>query len=123
MTVVVKIQQLVVPLGHYSERILDEGYDNQKAANGREVPVYTSIRSATLSYAFSTRSDIRLDGFAKRIQDVLNLARLLPDCVERAGLGRVVVDGSSERARGTNAIAAGSPHLRHCVRYDRVGSG
>lgn len=50
MTVVVKIQQLVVPLGYYSERILDEGYDNQKAANGREVPVYTSIRSATLSY-------------------------------------------------------------------------
>lgn len=46
MAVVVKIQQLVVPLGHDSERILDEGYDNQKAANGGEVSVYTTVRSA-----------------------------------------------------------------------------
>lgn len=50
MTVIVEIQQLVVPLGYYSERILDEGYDNQEAANGREIAVCTTLQSATLSH-------------------------------------------------------------------------
>ena len=49
MTVVVKIEELVVPLGYYSEGILNKGHHNQKAANGRKVSVYRSTQSATLS--------------------------------------------------------------------------
>lgn len=35
--VVMEVKQLVVPLRYYSQRIFEEGYDDQKAANGWEV--------------------------------------------------------------------------------------
>lgn len=37
VAVIVKIQQLVAPLGDDSERILEEGDDNQKSSNCRHV--------------------------------------------------------------------------------------
>jgi hypothetical protein len=37
VAVIVQIQQLVVPLRYYSDRILDEGYDDQEAADGGQV--------------------------------------------------------------------------------------
>ena len=37
MTVVVKVEQLVAPLCYYSDRILDEGDDNEESSDGREV--------------------------------------------------------------------------------------
>lgn len=39
MTVVMKIQELVVPLCYYSEGVLDKGHDDKEAADGREEPV------------------------------------------------------------------------------------
>lgn len=37
MTVVVKVEQLVAPLSDDTERILEEGDDDQESSNGRKV--------------------------------------------------------------------------------------
>jgi hypothetical protein len=37
--VVAQVQQLVAPLRYYSESVLNEGDDNQKAANGGKIAV------------------------------------------------------------------------------------
>lgn len=37
VAVVVKVQQLVAPLGDDSERILEEGNDDQKSSNSRQI--------------------------------------------------------------------------------------
>lgn len=37
VAVIVKIQQLVAPLSHDSERILEEGNDNQESSNSRHI--------------------------------------------------------------------------------------
>lgn len=34
-----QVEQLVVPLCYYSEGVLDEGHDDEEAADGREVTV------------------------------------------------------------------------------------
>ena len=56
MAIVVKIQKLVVPLGYYSDRILDEGYDNQKAANGRKVSAHHHLVSNNILACGNRRS-------------------------------------------------------------------
>ena len=57
--------------------------------------------------------DVRLDGFADSVQHVLNLARLLPDRVEGAGLCAIVIL-PSEGIAGAEAVALRrSSQLRH----------
>ena len=43
MAVVVEIQQLVAPLRYYSERILDEGNDNEETTDGRKIATHDSV--------------------------------------------------------------------------------
>ena len=61
--------------------------------------------------------DVRLDGFAVRVEQVLNLARLLTDGIERivvlARLRRRAAGG--ERVWLANAVAGVSSHLCHCL--------
>jgi hypothetical protein len=69
MPVVVQIHQLIAPLRQDAQRIFQESDDDQEAADGGQV---------------------RLDGFAERVQPVLDLARLLADGIEGRGVvGRV----------------------------------
>lgn len=56
---------------------------------------------------------IRLDWLAESIQKILDLARLLPDGIERATF-LLVVCGSAAKGVWGDAVATRSSHLRHC---------
>lgn len=64
----------------------------------------------------------RLDGLAQPVQQVLDLARLLPDGVQRALL-RPVLGRPSEGARRGHAVATRASHLRHCSGRTVFGTG
>jgi len=57
-------------------------------------------------------NDVRLDGPADGVKQVLDLAGVLADGVQRALFIPVV--GWRTKGSGANAIAAGSSQLRHC---------
>jgi hypothetical protein len=75
-----QVHQLIGPLRQNAQRILQESDDDQEAADSGQV---------------------RLDGFAERVQPVLDLARLLPDGIE----GRGVVGRVAARRAGTGVEA------------------
>lgn len=125
-----KIQKLIIPLCYYSERILDEGHDDQEAADGgQEAVERASAMSATRGHTRPYAPDeplgwmyARLDGLAQPVQQVLDLARLLPDSVQRALL-RPVLGRPSEGARRGHAVATRASHLRHCSGRTVFGIG
>lgn len=60
------------------------------------------------------RFDVRLEGLAEGVHEVLDLARLRPDGIKGArirGFGLVL---PAKGALGSDAIASLSSHLRHC---------
>lgn len=127
MTVVVEVEELVTPLRRDSDRVLEERRDDQEAADSREVAAagqmsagaFSSVTVRLSSKALQGHGggggwragngmggqrNIRLDGLADAVQEVLNLAGLLPDRVERGGLldGR----GRPELRPGAHAVAS-----------------
>jgi hypothetical protein len=46
VSVIVEICELVVPLCHYAERVFEECYDDEEAADAREVPIECNISHA-----------------------------------------------------------------------------
>lgn len=56
--------------------------------------------------------DVRLNGLANGVEDVLNLARLLPNCVERARI-RGLGPGTTKRVLATELVASSSSDLGH----------
>ena len=50
MSVIVKICELVVPLCHYAERVFEECYDDEEAADSWEVPIEGNISHALAQF-------------------------------------------------------------------------
>lgn len=57
----------------------------------------------------------RLDRVGQRIQEILNLVRLLPELIERTRVvrGAVVPPSITERALVSQVVASCAPYLRH----------
>lgn len=90
MPVIMQIHQLIAPLRENPQRILEEGDDDQEAADGGQV---------------------RLDGLAERVEPVLDLAGLLADGVEgRRVVGRVAArrPGVEARILALQVVAGGA---------------
>lgn len=130
-----------------SDRVLEEGRDDQEAADGGKEAAagqwsagVLSSGEAGVSLREASRSasgdrgrrwrdrdgvklggDIRLDGPADAIQHVLDLARLLPDGIER----RRLLDrgGRPELGAGPKAVAARTPscHVDGMMNWSRKG--
>lgn len=96
VAVIVKIQQLVAPLGDDSERILEEGDDNQKSSNCRHV---------------------WLDGLTGRVQDILDLAGVRPQLIQDAAAVGLVGNSNTSTASRIGAGTANAIARRTTVRH------
>lgn len=106
MSVVLQVGELIAPLGNDAERIFQEGNDDQEPADGREVPVTPEL-SASGNQALLEHS--RLDGLGEGVQPVLNLACLLSNGVQRAGVARGIgALGATERRLVSQVVSRGS---------------
>ena len=95
MPVIMKVYQLIAPLRQNAQRILQESDDDQESADGGQV---------------------RLDGFAERVQPILDLARLLADGIEGRGVvGRV----AARRARAGVEACVLAGEVVPCSTADR----
>jgi hypothetical protein len=62
----------------------------------------------------SSRTDLRFDWFAQRIQHILNLARLLPDCIQRTWIGHGIAPArSTESILAAQIVARGASNVSH----------
>lgn len=95
MPIIMQVHQLIAPLRQNAQRIFQESDDDQEAADGGQV---------------------RLDGFAERVQPILDLARLLADGIEGRGVvGRV----AARRARAGVEACVLAGEVVPCSTADR----
>jgi hypothetical protein len=109
-----QVKQLVAPLCYYPESVFDKSHDDEAAADGGEIAI---TEKAMLTKGYSQSSSqlgqyTRLDGLANRVKKILNLARLLPDRVERTLLC-LVLARPAKGVRLSDAVTALYSHLRH----------
>jgi len=103
MPIIMQINQLIIPLRQNPQRILQKRDHNQEPAD---------------------RGQVGLDGLAEGIQQVLDLARLLADRVERRGVIGGIVARRGPGAKvvlGAEVVAGGAADLRHGVVPVRCG--
>jgi len=100
MPVIMQIYQLIAPLRQNAQCILQESDDDEESADGGQV---------------------RLHGFAERVQPVLNLARLLADGIEgRRVVGRVAARRARTRVEArvlAGEVVPSSSTDRHIGRF------
>lgn len=93
VSVVVEVGELVAPLRDDAQGILEEGDDDEKAANCRNVAAPMLANHAACLPL--TDRDSRLHGMRQSVEPVFDLARLFANGIQRA---RVVGGVCSSRA-------------------------
>ena len=58
------------------------------------------------------KANLRLDGLAQRVQQVLDLRRLLPDGIERARIGSLLLR-AAEGILAAKVVVGGAANRRH----------
>jgi hypothetical protein len=121
VSVIVKVQQLIAPLGDNSKSIFQECNHNEEPANCWQISarcMLTRPRAADMNKwpqnVGCTNGDIRLYWVAQSIQEIFDLARLFPDRIERT---RVIVGISTARTSkwslASQVIASCASNLGH----------
>jgi hypothetical protein len=136
VSVVVEVRELVAPLCQNAQRILEESDNDQEAADSWKIPIETTLALLSrveLVVAAILRCKLRgvqghsrLDRVGQRVQEVLNLVRLLPELIEwtRVVRGAIVPSSVTERALVSQVVARCAPYLRHnCGRKQKRGTG
>lgn len=124
-----QVRELVGPLCDNAQGIFEEGNDDEEAADAREVSTGGISRFPSGQRRGTVSEDSRLDGVEDSVQQVLELARLGAQLVERTGVVRAVVVAPrvAKGALVAQMVASGAAYLRHgwwCSREEeRVGGG
>jgi hypothetical protein len=115
VSVIVKICELVPPLCHYAERVFEECYDDEEAANSWEVPVGYTLAMFLSRLSHTSGAYSRLDGVRDSVQHVLELARLRPQLVQRTRVvpAVIVAPRVAKRALVAQMVASCAAYLRH----------
>lgn len=93
MSVVVEVEQLILPLHNDSERIFEESDNDQESADGRKV---------------------RLNGLAEAVEGVFNLAGVRTNLVEDVAIRLLGARRAAVCGRAAEAISRGA--ALHCTR-------